>query len=228
MTCVCCCCLQATWEEQEREMRREIEDLKERLSMGQEEFKEKYVECLNLQQQVKKLQRVAGTLSSCVSPLPTVLIDTTTTHTRHLSLLQVLNLAPHLSLLLLPRRLQTTTTHTRHLSLLLLPRRLRKNKQHSHHACPNTLQRMCQAPAASAPQQHSKRQAAAMPTLRWRQSRSCASSASIALRSLCCLLRRRFSSSCDVCSAKSEPCSPVDCASASRSFAASADSLACS
>ena len=57
-------------------MRREIEDLKERLSMGQEEFKEKYVECLNLQQQVKKLQRVAGTLSSCVSPLPTVLIDT--------------------------------------------------------------------------------------------------------------------------------------------------------
>ena len=38
-------------------MKREIEDLKERLAMGQDEFRDKSVECQRIRKELKKLQK---------------------------------------------------------------------------------------------------------------------------------------------------------------------------
>ena len=41
----------------EGELKREIEDLKERLAMGADEYKTKYIECKRLQVELKKIQK---------------------------------------------------------------------------------------------------------------------------------------------------------------------------
>ena len=57
-------------------MKREIEDLKERLLMGQEEYKNKSVECQKLRRELKKLQKKGAsiTLSSYTKSLKLLVI----------------------------------------------------------------------------------------------------------------------------------------------------------
>ena len=49
--------LQNKWEAAERDLNREIEDLKERLYMGADEYKLRYLECRKLQSEIRKLQK---------------------------------------------------------------------------------------------------------------------------------------------------------------------------
>ena len=55
--------LQRNWQQSEGEMKREIEDLKERLHMGAEEYKKQYIECKKLQNEIKKLQKIGETFT---------------------------------------------------------------------------------------------------------------------------------------------------------------------